>query len=305
MIKKLLFFTLTMTLLITAGCTSDESSGVSADEETTTKEDVTTVLEQMYTGPDEELIQLYEQGSNEELLAYYRDEFGPYLTENFMEKAIATNLVTGFHQKANSHDVKMKIADMSVEQSEDKETAYDFAIQIDISNGETAEVSGRVNTNEAGKVTRIHFQDPLPLLNAFDTAVKTEEGLFEYDPSKLVSRIADEAYQPKLPTVMPFEVDGVEIEAGPMKQNDTVLTFNFHGQQNEMMDLMTVKNGEVSYQDVKTEEVAIGDQTGRYAGEEGGVQRMIWTDGSITYELKGKLEGLSKENLITVAESFE
>ena len=71
------------------------------------------------------------------------------------------------------------------------------------------------------------------------------------------------------------------------------------------MELTTVKDGEISYQDLKTEEVSIGNQTGQYAGKEGGVQRLIWTDGSITYELKGKVKDLSKEDLITVAESFK
>ena len=43
------------------------------------------------------------------------------------------------------------------------------------------------------------------------------------------------------------------------------------------MELTTVKDGEISYQDLKTEEVSIGNQTGQYAGKEGGVQRLIWT----------------------------
>jgi|GEM_PF-6442550 len=303
MIKKLLF--MAITLLIAAGCTSTQSSSENTKEESTAKDDVKIVLEQIFSGPDKELTQFYEEHNQEEISNYYKDQFEPYFTEKYMDQAMKTNLVSSFHQKAYGNEVKMDIGSMSVEQSEEKDTAYDFNTQIDVSNGQSAKVSGRVNTNEQGKITRIHYMDPQPLLHAFDKAVETEDGLFEYDRSRLVSRTEDEAYQPKYPTVMPFEVDGVEIETGPMDQKDTLLTFTFHAETEEMMELITVKDGDISYVDLETEEVSIGEQTGQYAGNKGDPQRLIWKDGSITYELKGNVEDLSKEDLITVAESFK
>ncbi|SFG62226.1 protein of unknown function [Halobacillus alkaliphilus] len=303
MIKKLLF--MAITLFIAAGCSSTQSSGEDTKGESTAKDDVKKVLEQIFSGPDKEVTQFYEDNNHEEISNYYKKQFEPYFTEKYMDQAMKTNLVSSFHQKAYGNEVKMDIVSMSIEQSEDKATAYDFNTQIDVSNGQSANISGRVNTNEEGKITRIHYMDPQPLLHAFDTAVETEDGLYEYDRSRLVSRTEDEAYQPKYPTVMPFEVDGVEVEAGPMEQKDTLLTFTFHAETGEMMELMTVKNGDISYQGVETEEVSIGEQNGQYAGNKGDTQRLIWEDGSITYELKGNIEDLSKENLITVAESFK
>ncbi|GEN54896.1 DUF4367 domain-containing protein [Halobacillus faecis] len=303
MLKKILF--ITIALLITAGCASSPSSSEDSTEENTTEDDVTKVLEQIFSGPDEELEQLHEEENYQGISTYYMDQFEPYFTEKYMSQALDTNLLNSFHQKAGN-DVNMDIGKMSVEQSEDTETAYDFEMQINISNGETADVSGRVNTNEEGKITRIHYNDDVQsLLHAFDTAVQTEEGLFEYDRSRLVSRTGDEAYQSKYPTLMPFEVDGVEIDPGVMEQKDTVLTFIFHAETNEKMELMTVKDGDISYDDIETEEVSIGDQTGQYAGSEGETQRLIWKDGSIMYELKGNVDGLSQDDLIKVAESFE
>ncbi|MBX0356106.1 DUF4367 domain-containing protein [Halobacillus sp. Nhm2S1] len=301
--KKILF--IMIALLITAGCASSPSSSENSSEENTTEDDVTKVLEQIFSGPDEELEQLHEEENYQGISSYYMDQFEPYFTEKYMKQALDTNLLNSFHQKAGN-DVNMEIGKMSVEQSEETETAYDFDMQINISNGETADVSGRVNTNEEGKITRIYYNDDVQsLLHAFDTAVQTEEGLFEYDRSRLVSRTGDEAYQPKYPTLMPFEVDGVEIDPGVMEEKDTVLTFIFHAEMNEEMELTTVKDGDISYDDIETEEVSIGDQTGQYAGNEGETQRLIWKDGSIMYELKGNVDGLSKDDLIMVAESFE
>lgn len=308
MFKKYLFIALA--LLITAGCAStqssgDQTAGENTTEENTVKSDVTMVLEQMFSGPDEELTKYHEEGNYEAISNYYVEKFKPYFTEDYMEAAINTNLLNSFHQKAYGNDVKMEIRNMSVEQSEDTETAYDFESQIDVSNGETADISGRVNTDENGKITRIHYTEVESLLNSFDTAVEIEEGLFEYDRSRLVNRTGDEAFQPKFPTIMPFEVNGVEIQPGVMKQKDTVLNFIFHAETKESIKLMTVNDGEISYDDLETEEVSIGEMTGQYAGKEGETQRLIWTDGSIAYELKGNVEDLSKEDLITVAESFE
>lgn len=301
MLKKILF--ITMVLIITAGCASNQSASENMEEENTTKDDVTTVLEQIFSGPDEELTQIYEEEKYEEVSTYYMDKFNSYFTEDYMESAMNTNLLNSFHLKAYGNGVEMAIGTINVEQSEDKATAYDFDIQVNVSNGQTADVSGRVNTNEEGKITQIRYMDPQSLPYAFDTATETEDGLFDYDRSRLVSRTGDEAYQPMYPTVMPFEVDGVEIKHE--SQDDSSITFIFHGESGEKMELTTVQNGEISSDQVETEEISIGDQKGLYAGKEGETQRMIWTNGSITYELKGKIEDLSKEDLLIVAESFE
>ncbi|MGA9288212.1 MAG: DUF4367 domain-containing protein [Anaerobacillus sp.] len=303
MIKKILF--IAITFFITAGCASTQSSGEKSIEENTIKDDVTTVLEQMFSGPNEELTKFYEEENDEKISNYYIDQFKPYFTEESMDRAVNTNLLNSFHQKAYGNDVYMDIGNISVEQSEDTGTAYDFEIQINVSNGQTADVSGRVNTNDEGEITRIHYLDIQSLMNAFDKGIETKEGLFEYDRSRLVSRTGDEVYQPKYPTVMPFEVDGVEIEHGSMEQKDSLIKFIFHAETNKAMELTTVKDGEISYQELETEEVSIGKQKGQYAGNEGDTQRLIWTHGSITYKLQGDVENLSKEDLITVAESFK
>ncbi|WP_237417021.1 hypothetical protein [Halobacillus litoralis] len=189
--KNILF--IAIALFITAGCTSSQSAGENAEEKDTTEEEVTKVLEQVFSGPEEELAQLYEENDFEGISNYYMNQFEPYFTEEYMTDAINTNLLSSFHQKAFGNDVTMEIGNQSVEQSEETETAYDFEMQILISNGQKADVSGRVNTNEDGKITRIHYNDIQTLLHAFDTSVETEEGRFEYDRSRLVSRTEDQA----------------------------------------------------------------------------------------------------------------
>ncbi|WP_273853526.1 DUF4367 domain-containing protein [Guptibacillus spartinae] len=301
MLKKILL--IAIMLIVTAGCASNQSASENTKEENTPKDDVTTVLNQIFSGPDEELAQLYKEEEYEEVSNYYINNFKPYFTEDYMEHAMNTNLLNSFHLKAFGKGVEMSIGKINVEQSEDTATAYDFDIQVNVSNGQTADVSGRVNTNEEGKITQIRYMDPQSLSYAFDTATETEDGLFNYDRSRLVSRTGDEAYQPMYPTVMPFEVDGVEIKHE--SEDDSFITFIFYAETDIKMELMTVQDGEISSQKDETEEVTIGDQKGVYAGKEGEMQRLIWTEGSITYELKGKIEDLTKEDLITVAESFE
>ncbi|WP_226658879.1 DUF4367 domain-containing protein [Guptibacillus hwajinpoensis] len=301
MSKKILF--ITIMLILTAGCASNQSASENMKEENTTEDDVTTVLKRIFSGPDEELAQLYKEEEYEKVSNYYMDHFKPYFTEKSMEHAVNTNLLNSFHLKAFGKGVEMTIGTINVQQSEDTTTAYDFEIQVNVSNGQTADVSGRVNTNDEGKITQIRYMDSQSLPHAFDTATETEDGLFVYDRSRLVSRTGNEAYQPLYPTVMPFKVDGVEIKHE--SKDDSSITFIFHGETGEKMELMTVKNGEISSDKLETEEVSVGDQKGQYAGNEGETQRLIWTNGSITYELKGKIEDLSKEDLLTVAESFE
>ncbi|TGB03687.1 DUF4367 domain-containing protein [Halobacillus salinus] len=303
MIKKILFSALI--LLLVVGCSSNQSSGDDAAAESTPKEGVTTVLEQMLTGPDEELMELYDGNDVQATTDYYEEQFGPYFTPEYMEKMLNTNMLNVFHYEAYRNKETMDGVELSVEGSDDAENAYDFKAKVDVSTGETADVSGRVNTDENGNITRIHFIKIDPLMNAFDTAVKTDNGLFEYDHSKLETRASDEAYQPKYPTVMPFEVDGVSIDAGETGQEGALLTFMIHGEESQSMELTTVKDGDSPMDLGDAVEVSIGDQTARYDGVEGGVHRLVWTDGSITYSLKGKLDGLTKEKMITIAESFE
>lgn len=296
--------TLAVVLLLAVGCASDPSAGEDTEEKPTTKEKVTEMLEKMFSGPDEALTKLFDQSDHEGLVNYYEEQFGGYMTDERMEDAMNTNLFTSFHQKAYSNDVKMDIKKLDVEESGDVEGAYDFDIQINISNGETAGIKGRVNTDEEGNVTRVHFSDGQPLLHAFDKPEEIEEGLYRYDSSMAEAVAGDEAYQPMYPTIMPYEVDGVQVDS-ESKQQEENLTFTFYGEKGEKLELTTVKDGEIAYEETETEEAMVGDQTARYAGKEGGEQRLIWTNGSITYEWKGKVEGMSKEDMIKMAESFE
>ncbi|WP_027954615.1 hypothetical protein [Halobacillus kuroshimensis] len=289
-------------LFFTAGCTSSQSS-LDHEENNTTKDDVSKVLTQLFTGPGEEVKELYEEGSYEKVHAYYTEQFAPYLTEDYMDQAMQTNLLTRYHQQAYSSEVKMEVENKDIQQS-DVETGYIFDYQVNVDNGETADVRGRVNTNEDGEITRIYFTEGQALSHALDTVEKTSDGLYEYDYSSLETRSSDESFQPQFPRVMPYEVDGVEIKAGTKEDKDTLLTFIFHGESGESMTLTTMKEGGLPLEGMETEEVAVGDGTGKYAVDNN-TKYLKWTADSITYKLESRLEQLSIDTLVVVAESFE
>ncbi|MYL19618.1 DUF4367 domain-containing protein [Halobacillus litoralis] len=300
MIKKVIF--IFVVVFVTAGCASSQSSGDLSEEKSTTKDDIDQVLTHLFSGPGEEVKEHYENGRYDEINTYYTDKFKPYFTEDYMNRAMKTNLLTSYHQRAFRSNVKMEVENRDIQQS-DVQTDYIFDYQVNVSNGETAEVRGRVNTNEDGEITRIYFTEGQALVHAFDTVKETADGFYEYDHSTLEERASDEAYQPQYPEVMPFEVDGVEIKPGTKEQKDKRLTFVFHGETGESLTLTTMKGGDLLLEGKKTEDLSVGDLTAQYAVDKYR-QYLKWTVESITYKLEGHLEGLSKDDLIHVADSF-
>lgn len=151
------------TLLVVTGCSSSENL-----DEDNNIEIIKTVLTNTFTGPSEELSNIFEDlGSDdmevldsaiEERESYYRSVFQSYFTEDYYETVMMTDFVSVFHQEAHRNDFQMEVEDISVEQNENADTSYDFIVKMQF-NQEEHEVKGRVGINEDGDIFKIIYHN--------------------------------------------------------------------------------------------------------------------------------------------------
>jgi hypothetical protein len=129
--------------------------------------------------------------------------------------------------------------------------------------------------------------------------------LEKFDHSKLEEDIKDEAYQSKLPTGFPFEIESASYTPVPENQRDTMQTFQFYGINGEYIELRT-NSGEVHFSGIEgSEQVSVNNHDGTFGETENGSLSLHWEDGDITYHLMAKGDEVTKEELIATAESFE
>ncbi|RWZ58128.1 hypothetical protein EQV77_10115 [Halobacillus fulvus] len=156
---------------------------------------------------------------------------------------------------------------------------------------------------------RIAFVLILSVFALIGCSNSSASNLYSFDASDLREETSDAVYQPELPSKLPFEAESSTFTPGPLSQEDTVFTFDFAGKDEVYLELFTVKGGDITYNDVETETVEIGDIEGEYSKDPSGkLQRLVWTKGDITYELKlfqGKETTIIKEDLVATAKSFE
>ncbi|WP_158290378.1 DUF4367 domain-containing protein [Halobacillus salinus] len=133
-----------------------------------------------------------------------------------------------------------------------------------------------------------------------------------YDNESLQTQLEEQSYQLKLPTQFPFEISDAKFSAAPTENEEKVFDFTFIGE-GEAVELMTF-NGESINLDVETEAVQIGSIEGQYAEQEVNdqgttVRRLVWKEDGVVYNMSSADDqengGVSKEELIQIAESFE
>lgn len=137
------------------------------------------------------------------------------------------------------------------------------------------------------------------------------EGI-HYDSEALQSQLEDKSYQPKLPTKFPFEVKNASFSPTPTANEEKVFNFTFIGAE-VSVELMTFNRDSINL-DMETEKVRIGSIDGQYAESEVNdkgaiVRRLVWKEDDGVYNLSsantGKNDGVSKNELIQIAKSFE
>lgn len=162
--KKATFCMLTFLLIVT-GC----SDSVEQTEEDPKVQEFETMLKDAFTGPSEELAALYEQFASEDidetvealkkLDAYHRDKYGSYFNDEYFEEVMNKSMFfTVFQDKAHREGMNIKAESVQVEKSETNDTAYDFSVNVNISESEEElNVEGRINTGENGEITLIRY----------------------------------------------------------------------------------------------------------------------------------------------------
>lgn len=158
-------------LFLAVGCSSVNSEEKEGDRET-----AEIVVKKMFSGPSEELAENYEniQQSPNDIETYYDEEFKSYFSESYYDDAIANRAITLFHSKVQGIDGKMNVEDLTIEPVESVDDAYTYTASVQITTAEaedeTVELSGRINFNEDGAITRITHND----LDTFTKAVNTK-----------------------------------------------------------------------------------------------------------------------------------
>ncbi|MGR9049691.1 hypothetical protein ACQ4XT_13780 [Halobacillus faecis] len=153
-------------LLLSVGCTNSEDAETNA-EVNGSEENIRTILEHTFTGPDEEqekIINGYD-GDTEKLakaLSDYNEEhFKPYMSERFYENyAVNTNGGMTFLRMAYP-DNQLEVEDIELEEKDDY---YTFTMDVSYTNNnsnksETMEVRGNAQTNEEDKLTSVEFNN--------------------------------------------------------------------------------------------------------------------------------------------------
>ncbi|UOR13061.1 hypothetical protein [Halobacillus amylolyticus] len=159
-------------LFLIAGCSS--SASPIKDENIV---HIEAVLEETFTGPHGELTTIYAELENDsmeiikaaskDLRIYYEENLKSYFTGQYYTKFVNTNKASTFHRTAYRNGYQMEIKDINIEQGESTETAYDFTVNVGYKKeGEAIVVTGRVNVNDDGKVTRVIYHNGGALFEA-------------------------------------------------------------------------------------------------------------------------------------------
>ncbi|PEC49810.1 hypothetical protein [Bacillus sp. AFS096315] len=167
-----ILFLLVCSLLI-AGCTSAKPSGKPEDVNVDAIEQV--LIHQF--SDDKVLVKLVESGESATVIGsdgkvtqpknptkletYYKKLYGAYFTKNAFNAFVS---VHAFRYVMLAHDYNYIMSVHTMDISEDNSTkgAYDFLVHIELEKdgkNKNADVTGRVNFNNEGKITYIRYDD--------------------------------------------------------------------------------------------------------------------------------------------------
>ena len=164
-------------LLLAVGCTNFEETGNTyegSEKESKPKieeaeQNVRTVLENIFTGPNEEQEKvIHSNGDIEEfgeyLTDYQQENFKPYMSNDFYESHIlklngGTRFLLAAYPK-----YMLEVDEITLEETEAKEGDYDFNVKVTYTNkeneeSETMTVEGTASTNEEAKITSIRYMN--------------------------------------------------------------------------------------------------------------------------------------------------
>ncbi|WLR46526.1 hypothetical protein LC065_13210 [Halobacillus litoralis] len=153
-------------LLLSVGCTNSEDAETNA-EENGSEENIRTVLQHKFTGPNEEqekIIKGYDgdiEKSVKALSDYYMEHFKPYMSERFFEDYVVnTNQAMTFLRMAYP-DYQMEVEDIDMEE---KENYYTFTMNVSYTDNSSEEsktmnVKGHAQTNEDDQLSSIKFSN--------------------------------------------------------------------------------------------------------------------------------------------------
>ncbi|TDQ34588.1 hypothetical protein [Aureibacillus halotolerans] len=160
-------------LLVAGGCSSQTDSVIE------------TVLNQQFSGPDEELIALLEDPENLAIIGddeqkrapsstdledYLQETYGSLIIENSYQE-IVSNAVH-IQTAAAENNYSLKAEDFQLNQSDANEKEYDFSFDVVYEGNENSgeqEISGKAFVNENDKIADIRFDESLQsLLNALE-----------------------------------------------------------------------------------------------------------------------------------------
>ncbi|MCA0990714.1 hypothetical protein [Pseudalkalibacillus hwajinpoensis] len=162
-------------LLLAVGCANSEerdnssnssegSENESAENSQESQENIQTVLENIFTGPNEEQEKMLESNEDmaENLTEFREEKFKPYVTDDFYENDIV-KLSGGVRFLLAAHpNYMLEVGEVTLDENEDKEGEYDFKVKVTFTNqedeqSETMTVEGTASTNEEGKVKDIRY----------------------------------------------------------------------------------------------------------------------------------------------------
>lgn len=171
MYRKIFFLFIGAGLLLAACSSAGSSDGASTDEEK-----IKSVLEQQFTGPDQQLMKLLDDPENRtvigkeestpeeptELDLYLEDNYKSYFSESMYETFIGSYAMD-YHNAASTTGYQFKPENIEIEANDTTEGAYDFTVDVLYqkkgSEEKKATVTGRVNVSDEGTITRYLLKD--------------------------------------------------------------------------------------------------------------------------------------------------
>jgi hypothetical protein len=184
------FFILFVILLTVVGCSlSNTSESAPQDHNISTIE---TVIEDLFTGPDQELIDLLYSPENvtiigndkeaeevqevenpNELDLYLEDKYKKFHFTEDMYSQYIVMYVLDYHVSAHSNDYQMEVDSIEIEQNATTEGAYDFIVNVLYNKAGNeqgkAEVTGRIHIYDDGKIASFKLFDHKELYESLHT----------------------------------------------------------------------------------------------------------------------------------------
>lgn len=159
------------------------SCNIGTDAKKENEETLEAVLEQLFTGPDQELIELVNDPENQtvigedventnentneeenELDVYLEELNGPYFTKDALE-LFTSVYVLDYQVEADNSDIKMKPDYIDIEQIDEENGRYNFTMDVtyedeaDEEKSEIGKIKGYANFTDDGKITRFEITE--------------------------------------------------------------------------------------------------------------------------------------------------